>query len=372
MNVPFLDLPGQHQAIRKEVEEGFATILRDASFILGPSVKEFEETFSRFLGVGEAVGVANGTDALILALKAVGVGPGDEVITAVNSFVATAEAIAHTGARPVFVDVEPNTYAMNAALLLDAITKRTKAIIPVHLYGQPADLDGILAFARARGLRVVEDAAQAHGATYRGRRVGTVGEAGCFSFYPGKNLGACGDAGAVVTTDPTLADTVRKLRDHGGSRKHQHDLVGYNSRLDSLQAVVLLVKLRYLDQWNALRQEHAQLYSKLLSGIPGITTPTIREGCTHVFHLYVILASGGKRDALQSYLRQEGIATGIHYPTPLHLTPAFSYLGYRFGDFPVAEACANQVLSLPMFPELTPRQIEYVADRIRHFMEAKT
>ena len=371
MNVPFLDLPGQYQAIRKEVEERLVPIFRDASYILGPSVKEFEEAFGRFLGTGEVVGVANGTDALILALKAIGVRPGDEVITAANSFVATAEAIAHTGARPVFVDVEPNTYTMNVALIPDAITKRTKAMIPVHLYGQPVDLDAVLALGRADGLRVVEDAAQAHGATYRGRPVGTFGEAGCFSFYPGKNLGACGDAGAVVTTDKAVAETVRKLRDHGGTRKYQHDLIGYNSRLDSLQAAVLLVKLRYLDQWNALRQEHAERYTKLLSGIPGISTPTIREGCTHVFHLYVVRVSGGKRDALQNYLRQEGIATGVHYPTALHLTPAFRYLGYGPGDFPVAEACANEVLSLPIFPELTPRQIEYVADRVRHFMEAK-
>lgn len=369
MNVPFLDLIGQYAAIKQEVHQKLEAVLGSASFILGTQVEEFEQAFSRFLGCRSAIGVANGTDALTIALKAIGIGPGDEVITAANSFVATAEAIVHAGAKPVFADIEPETYTLNVSDIKAKLTERTRAIIPVHLYGHPSDMDSVLHLAKSRGVRVVEDAAQAHGAKYHTRRVGTFGDAACFSFYPGKNLGAYGDAGAVVTDDREIAGTVRKLRDHGGVQKHQHDLVGYNSRLDSLQAAVLLVKLKHLDQWNEMRRQHAQLYTKLLSDVPGIVPPSVREGSTHVYHLYVIRVRRGSRDALRQFLDKRQIATGIHYPTPLHLVPAFSYLGYKAGDCPVAEGFANDIVSLPIYPEMKPEQVEYVVEQIHHYMQ---
>lgn len=368
MKVPFLDLTAQYAAIKQEVHQRLDAVLDSASFILGKQVEEFEEAFSRFVDSRYAIGVANGTDALTITLKALGIGPGDEVITAANSFVATAEAIVHAGARPVFVDIEPETYTLKIPEIKSKITGRTRAIVPVHLYGQPADMDALVRLARSHNIRIVEDAAQAHGAKYRTRMAGAFGDAACFSFYPGKNLGAYGDAGAVVTNDLEIAQTVRKLRDHGGIQKYQHDLVGYNSRLDTLQAAILLVKLRYLEQWNGMRQHHAQLYTKLLSGVPGIIPPSVREGSTHVYHLYVVRVTRGSRDALRQYLQERGIATGIHYPTPLHLVPAFSYLGYKEGDFPLAEACAKEIVSLPIYPELKPEQIAYVAEQIHRFM----
>ena len=367
MRVPFVDLKVQYEAIREELEREFRKVFEKTAFIMGPALAEFEEAFARYCGVKHAIGVANGTDALLLALKAFGIGPGDEVITAVNTFIATAEAIVHAGATPVFVDCDPQTYNINVKQLEAKITPRTKAIIPVHLYGQPADMDPILELAKNRGLYVIEDAAQAHGATYRGRKAGSMSQIACFSFYPAKNLGAYGDAGAVVTNDDAIALTVRKLRDHGGVEKYQHDLVGYNSRLDTLQAAVLLVKLKYLDAWNRRRQENAQLYDALLAEVPGIVTPNVLEGATHVYHLYVIRVERGSRDELQRFLRERGVHTGVHYPRPLHLTPAFGYLGYRMGDFPVAERYASQILSLPMYPELTREQIEYVVECIDEY-----
>lgn len=367
MRVPFVDLKVQYEAIREELEREFQKVFEKTAFIMGPALAEFEEAFARYCRVKHAIGVANGTDALLLALKALGIGPGDEVITAVNTFIATAEAIVHAGATPVFVDCDPQTYNINVKQLEAKITPRTKAIIPVHLYGQPADMDPILELAKNRGLYVIEDAAQAHGATYRGRKAGSMSQIACFSFYPAKNLGAYGDAGAVVTNDDAIALTVRKLRDHGGVEKYQHDLVGYNSRLDTLQAAVLLVKLKYLDAWNRRRQENAQLYDALLAEVPGIVTPNVLEGATHVYHLYVIRVERGSRDELQRFLRERGVHTGVHYPRPLHLTPAFGYLGYRMGDFPVAERYASQILSLPMYPELTREQIEYVVECIDEY-----
>jgi len=369
MKVPFLDLMGQYAAIKQEVHQKLDAVLGSASFILGTQVEEFEQAFSRFLGCRSAIGVANGTDALTIALKAIGIGSGDEVITAANSFVATAESIVHAGGKPVFADIEPDTYTLSVADINAKLTDRTRAIIPVHLYGHASDLEPVLHLARSRGIRIVEDAAQAHGATYHRRPVGTFGDAACFSFYPGKNLGAYGDAGAVVTDDHEIAGTVRKLRDHGGVQKYQHDLVGYNSRLDSIQAAVLLVKLKYLDQWNELRRQHAQMYTKLLSDVPGIVPPSVREGSTHVYHLYVIRVRRGSRDALRQFLDKRQIATGIHYPTPLHLVPAFSYLGHKAGDCPIAERAANEILSLPIYPELKSGQIEYVVEQIRHYMQ---
>ena len=371
MTVPFLDLPAQYADLKEELRPHLDRVLDTSAYILGPYAEQFEQAFAEFLGVRHVVGVANGTDALLLALKALGVGAGDEVITAANSFVATAEAIAHCGARPVFVDVEPDTYTIDVRQVEANLTPRTKAIIPVHLYGQPADMSSLGALARKRSIPILEDAAQAHGACFDEQRVGGFGAAACFSFYPGKNLGAYGDAGAVATNRDDLALTLRKLRDHGSAKKYEHDLIGFNSRLDGLQAAVLLVKLKRLGQWNERRRTHAELYSKLLSGVPGLTAPTTRPGATHVFHLYVIRVPAAQRDRLREFLHARGVATGIHYPVPLHVTPAFAALGYRSGTLPVSEDYARTVLSLPMFPELRREQIEYVAEQVTTYMKGR-
>lgn len=369
MTVPFLDFPAQYADLKEELRPHLDRVLDSSAYILGTYAEQFEQAFGEFLGVRHVIGVANGTDALLLSLKALGVGPGDEVITAANSFVATAEAIAHAGARPVFVDVDRDTYTMDVGQVEAKVSSRTKALIPVHLYGQPADLASLEDLAKSHGLAILEDAAQAHGATYRGRPIGGFGAGACFSFYPGKNLGAYGDAGAVATNRDDVALTLRKLRDHGGVKKYEHELIGFNSRLDGLQAAVLLVKLKRLRQWNERRLAHAALYTKLLSGVPGVKVPTVRDHATHVFHLYVIRVPAEHRDGLRAFLQGHGIATGIHYPVPLHLTPAFAYLGYQPGDCPVAEACARSILSLPMFPELRAEQIDYVADRVQRYMK---
>jgi dTDP-4-amino-4,6-dideoxygalactose transaminase len=368
VRVPFVDLRAQYTTIREEVEATVRQVLEGASFIHGPEVAEFEREFASFLGVKHAIGVANGTDALLLALKALGIGDGDDVMIPANTFVATAEAIVHAGARPVLVDINPQTYTINVEQIEDRLTPNTKAIIPVHLYGQPADLGPVLAIAERRGLSLIEDAAQAHGAEYRGRRVGSFGRAACFSFYPAKNLGAFGDAGGVATKDDGVATTLCKLRDHGSVDKYRHELVGYNSRLDTLQAAVLLVKLRRLGEWNRMRREHAQRYDELLAGIPGVVTPRVLDGATHVYHLYVIRVESGDRDGLQLYLRERGIQTLIHYPTPVHLTEAFERRHHGGDHFPMAEQCATEILSLPMYPELERQQIQYVAEQIRNFM----
>lgn len=369
MTVPFLDLPAQYADLKEELRPHLEQVLDTSAYILGPYAERFEQAFAEFLGVRHVIGVANGTDALLLSLKALGVGPGDEVITAANSFVATAEAIAHAGAKPVFVDVEPGSYTIDASQVEAKISPRTKALIPVHLYGQPAEMTSLGELAGSKGIPMVEDAAQAHGASYRGRPVGGLGEAACFSFYPGKNLGAYGDAGAVATNRDDVALTLRKLRDHGGVKKYEHEIVGFNSRLDGLQAAVLLVKLKRLRRWNERRAAHAALYTELLSGVPGVYVPTVRGQATHVFHLYVIRVPAELREGLRVHLQSHGIATGIHYPAPLHLTPAFASLGYRPGDCPVAESYARSVLSLPMFPELRREQVEYVADHVARYIK---
>lgn len=371
MKVPFVDLKAQHNFIHVELWKEWHELFENASFVLGEKVEEFEKQFAHFIRVKHAVGVANGTDAITLALKAMGIGQEDEVITAVNSYIATAEAIIHAGAKPVFVDIDPNTYNINLSLLEKAITPRTQAIIPVHLYGQPADMDPILQLAKKHDLLVIEDAAQAHGAEYKGMKAGSIGHAAGFSFYPSKNLGACGDGGAVVTNDDNLALRLHKLRNHGGVERYQHDLIGYNSRLDALQAAALGIKLRYLNEWNQQRQEHAKLYNQLLLNLSGLITPITPEilgGITHIYHLYVIRLETGSRDKLQQYLYEQGIQTGIHYPKPLHLIPAFAYLGHREGDFPIAEKYSQQILSLPMYPELQPWQIEWVSEQIGNYM----
>jgi dTDP-4-amino-4,6-dideoxygalactose transaminase len=334
--------------------------------VLGQDVKAFEEEFAAFCQADYAVGVDSGYSALELILRAYGIGPGDEVITAANTFIATALAITNTGARPVLVDVDPATFNLDPARLEDAITPATRAIMPVHLYGQTADMDPILSIASQHGLRVIEDAAQAHGARYKGKRAGSLGDAAGFSFYPGKNLGAYGDGGAVVTNDAQLAKRIRMLRDLGMRVKYHHEIKGFNHRLDTMQAAVLRVKLRHLDDWNSARQQVARQYGDRLAHLP-IVTPYSPDWAEHIYHLYVIRTKD--RDALQNYLNQAGIATGLHYPIPIHLQPAYPELGYQEGDFPITERYAKEILSLPMYPELTSDAVGYVANTIEAFLE---
>jgi len=368
MSVPFLNLKSQHRSLREDLWRVWGEVLDSAGFIGGSPVEQFEKSFAAFCETKHAVGVGNGTDALLLALKALGIGRGDEVIVPANSFVATAAGVVHAGATPVFVDIDPRTYNIDVNQIENHISPQTKAIIPVHLYGQPADMNPVLELARLYGLKVIEDAAQAHGALYHGRRAGSMGDAACFSFYPGKNLGACGDGGAVVTSDPDLAQSLRRLREHGGLRKYEHDVVGYNSRLDSLQAAALHIKLGFLDQRNEMRRRHAESYRELLSDITGIVTPFVLSGVTSVYHLYVIRVETGSRTDLQDYLKDHGVQTLIHYPIPIHRTRAFAE--FRKHDCPIAEEYAERILSLPMYPELEKSQLEYVAGLLSDFMRA--
>ncbi len=363
--VPFVDLRAQHDSLRTELFDTITKIVDTSSFIMGQAVKDFEPRFAEFCGCKHAVGVSSGTSALHLALWALGIGPGDEVITIPHTFIATAEAISMRGARPVFVDIDPESYTMDPSKLEAAITPRTKAIIPVHLYGHPTDMDPLLEIAGKHGLRVVEDCAQAHGAEYKGRRVGTMGDAGCFSFFPGKNIGAMGDAGAVTTNDDAIATKVGKLRNHGREGKYEHEMVGYNERMDTLQAAILNVKLPHLNDWNAARRKHADEYRAALAGVD-VVLPTPKPNCTPVYHLFVIRHP--KRDDMQKFLKEKGIATGVHYPLPLHLQPAYADLNYKQGDFPATEKAAKEILSLPMYPEMTLAHIEEVAGAIKEFI----
>lgn len=365
-SIPLVDLKAQYAAIRDEVDAAIRRVLDHTHFILGEEVQAFEAEFARYVGAQGAVGVASGTAALFLALKACGIGPGDEVITTAHTFIATAEAISHTGARPVFVDIDSATCSLDPHLVEQAITPRTKAILPVHLYGQPADMEPLLDIARRNGLRVIEDAAQAHGAEYRGRRCGSIGDLACFSFYPGKNLGAYGDGGAVTGNDPALLERVRKLRDHGRTTKYEHEEVGYGERLDALQAAVLRVKLAHLDDWTAARRRWAAAYTELLAGLP-VLTPVEAPGRKHVYHLYVIRVPEG-RDSLLSFLKQRGVGAGIHYPVPLHRQLAYARDGYADLRLPETEKAAAQVLSLPLYPELTEAQLERVVAAIREWV----
>ena len=332
-------------------------------------MERFEKEFASFCGCKFAVGVGSGTTALWMALLALGVRHGDEVITVPNTFIATCEAISFCGAKPVFVDIDETTYNIDPDLLKDAITPRTKAIIPVHLYGQMADMDRIMEIARAHGLFVIEDACQAHGAEHKGKRAGTIGDVGCFSFYPGKNLGAYGEAGAIVTNNSELAGEVRMFRDHGQVKKYYHSVVGWNGRMDGLQAAVLSVKLNYLAAWNEARRGNAQLYNELLANTDGLITPVEADYARHIYHIYAVRVEN--RDALMSDLAQKDIGCGIHYPLPIHLQEAYRFLGHQKGSFPVAERCAQEQVSLPMFAELTPGQIEQVCREIRSFLRVK-
>jgi dTDP-4-amino-4,6-dideoxygalactose transaminase len=361
MTVPFVDLRVQYLSIKDEIDGAIARVLNNTSFVLGPEVEAFEAAFAEYAGARFCIGVNSGTAAIQLALTACGVGAGDEVIVPANTFFATAEAVSTAGATPVFVDSDPVSYNLDVSKIEASITGRTRAIMPVHLYGQAADLDPIFEIAERRGLMVIEDAAQAHGSLYKGRRVGALGRAGCFSFYPGKNLGAYGEGGAVVTNDEEVARRSRLLRDHGSERKYTHELIGYNFRLEGIQGAVLNVKLRHLERWNQLRREHAARYTELLRE-SSLRLPREMPYAEHIYHLYVVQSD--ERDRLQAALSEAGIQTGIHYPNPIHLQPAYASLNYRRGDFPEAERQSERVLSLPLFPELTEEQIARVTEAI--------
>jgi len=365
MNIPFVDLKAQYLSLKSEIDEAIHSVIEKTAFIRGPHVEEFESSFAAKYGVKRCVTCANGTDAIYITLKVLGIGPGDEVITVANSWISTSETITQTGAKPVFVDIEPDYYHIDPFRIEEKITPRTKAIIPVHLFGQAARIDDIQKICEKHGLVLIEDCAQAHFATYKGRKVGTFGTAGTFSFYPGKNLGAYGDAGAIITNDDVLAKRALMFANHGSLRKHLHEMEGINSRMDGIQAAVLSVKLKYIDEWNLARNQNALIYNHLLSGIDQVQTPKIRENSFHIFHLYVIRAE--KRDELANFLKSKGIDTGIHYPTALPLMPAYQYLGCQAADFPVAHKYQAEILSLPMFPELKNDQISYIASTIREF-----
>ena len=365
MNVPFLDLKAQYRSIKDEVLAAIDEVIENTAFAGGPFVAKFEQEFAKFCNCKHAIGVGNGTDALWMSLVALGVGEGDEVITSPNTFIATAEAISLSGAKPVFVDVEEQTSNMNPALIQAAITKKTKAIIPVHLFGQPSDMDPILEIAGKNNLYVVEDACQAHGAEYKGRKAGSMGNTGCFSFYPGKNLGAYGEGGAIVTNDDALAAKMRMFRDHGQAKKYYHDIIGWNARLDGIQGAVLNVKLKYLNSWNDARRKHAKNYTAGLSAVKDMILPLEADYARHVFHIYAIRVKD--RDKLMAFLGEKGISCGIHYPVPVHLQNAYSFLGKGKGSYPVAEKCAEQYLSLPMFAELSDEQVDYVVQQIKGY-----
>lgn len=356
--IPYLDLGSQYRSIKPEIDAAVLRVLDSSQFILGEEVVAFEREFAAYCSADDAIGVNSGTSALHLALLAAGVGPGDEVITVPFTFVATAAAIVYAGARPVFVDIDAGTYTMAPTEIERAITPRTKAIVPVHLYGHSADMDPILEIARRRGLVVIEDAAQAHGAEYKGRRCGSMGEMAAFSFYPGKNLGAYGEGGAVVTSDPGLARKIRLMRSWGEERRYEHSVKGFNYRMDGIQGAILRVKLRYLEAWTLARRARAAEYGRALAG-SGVARPIEQPGCRHVYHVYAVRLAA--RDTTRAALQAAGIHTGVHYPIPVHLQAAYADLGYRRGDFPVSEAAASQVLSLPIFPEMTTGQVQAVA-----------
>jgi dTDP-4-amino-4,6-dideoxygalactose transaminase len=364
MTVPFLDLKQQYLAIKDEILSAVAGVCESTQFVLGKEVAAFEQEFAAFCGVPHAVALNSGTSALHLALLAAGVGPGDEVITVPCTFVATVAAVLYTGARPVLVDVDPATYTMDPAQIEKVITPKTKALLPVHLYGNAASMDPIIAIARRHGVVVIEDAAQAHGAEYKGRRCGSMGDLGCFSFYPGKNLGAYGEGGLVTTRDPELARRMRMLRDWGAETKYQHVLKGFNYRMEGIQGAILRVKLKYLEAWTEARRRHAAAYNRLLAG-GQLTLPVETPGSRHVYHIYAVLAN--RRDELVAFLNSQGVHASIHYPTPVHLLPAYSDLGYGAGDFPISESIATREISLPMFPEMTEMQVESVCQAVRQW-----
>lgn len=367
MDIPLCDLGAQYRAIADEVNDVIQKVVASTRYIGGPEVSSFESEFADFCGANHAVGVSSGTSALHLAFIAAGVGPGDEVLTVAHTFIATAEPIVSLGARARFVDIDETTYNMDVSKIEAAITEKTKVLLPVHLYGQPVDMDPILELAERRGLKVIEDAAQAHGAQYKGERTcGSLAPLGTFSFYPGKNLGAYGDAGAVTCADPALADRINRLANHGRADKYLHDEEGYNYRLDALQAAILRVKLRHLRDWTEGRRRVAALYHDRLQKVDGVSTPFVPDWANPVWHLYVVRIED--RDRVFTAMREAGIDVGIHYPVPLHLQPAYQYLGYNKGDFPVSERVAGEILSLPIFPEMTETQVDRVVSTLRSLL----
>jgi len=364
MKVQFVDLRKQYAPFKEDILAGISRVLDGMQLFLGENVQALEKEFAQFSGAEHGIGVCDGTAALQIILRAMDIGPGDEVITVSHTFIATAEAIVLVGATPVFVDVDPDTYLMDVSQVESKITPRTKAILPVHLYGQTVDMDPLMEIASRHGLRVIEDACQAHGAEYKGRKAGSLGDAAGFSFYYSKNLGAYGEGGFISTNNAELAAKMRKVRDHGSGVRYHHDLIGLNGRLDEIQAVVLRAKLPHLAAWNEKRRAHAQLYSELLKNVP-VALPSERSTNTPVYHLYVIRAP--KRDELQAFLKEKGVFTGIHYPIPVHLQKSMEFLGYKQGDFPVTERVVSEILSLPMFAELTDEEIKYVVDSVEEF-----
>jgi len=365
MKVPFVDLKGQYNRIKDEILEAINKVLGSAAFIGGDFLRQFEINFTKFCEADYCIGVGNGTDAIFISLKSLGIGKNDEVITAANTFIATSEAISLTGAKVVFCDVNENTYNIDTDLIEEKITEKTKAIIPVHLFGQPADMDKIINIAKKYDLFIIEDASQAHGARYKGKRVGSVGNIGCFSFYPAKNLGAYGDGGAIVTNDSKIAKIIRMYANHGRLEKYNHKFEGVNSRLDGIQAAILNVKLDYLEEWLIKRKNNAKLYNVKLKGVGNIITPNTPTDMEHVFHLYVIRAK--KRDQLIEFLNNNGIGTGIHYPIALPNLKAYEYLGHKPNDFPVSSMLQDEIISLPMYPELSEEEIDYVVNAIKKF-----
>ena len=364
MNIPFVDLKIQYQSLKPEIDAAVGRILESTQFVLGDEVAAFEREFAEYSGAPHGVAANSGTSALHLALLAAGVGPGDDVITVPFTFIATAAAISYTGATPVFVDIEPRFFTMDPAAVEAAITPRTKAIMPVHLYGQVVDMDPILEIASRRGLIVIEDAAQAHGAEYHGRRAGSMGALAGFSFYPGKNLGAYGEGGLTTTADDAMAARMRMLRDWGQPRKYEHAVLGYNYRMEGMQGAILRVKLRRLEEWTEARRRVGRAYTAALAGA-GVECPEERPGCRHVYHVYAVRTP--ERDALRDHLAGRGVGVGIHYPIPVHLQQAYAALGHRAGDFPESERAANEVLSLPIYPELSDAQLDAVVDAVRAF-----
>jgi dTDP-4-amino-4,6-dideoxygalactose transaminase len=367
MNVSFLDLGRQYASIKQEIDNTIRNVIDRSAFIGGSFVEAFEREFAEFCHVKHCIGVGNGTDAISVTLKALGIREGDEVLVPANSFIATSEAVTNVGAKVVFVDVDPNTYNIDVDAIEAKITVRTRAVIAVHLYGQPADMDPILEIAARHRLFVIEDAAQAHGATYKGRTVGSIGDAACFSFYPGKNLGAYGDGGAIVTSDDALASRARMLANHGRVDKYNHEIEGYNSRLDGLQAAILSVKLKHLPAWNESRRRWARLYSELLANCDAVTPHDLSD-VESVYHLYVIRVKPELRDDLRAFLQQQNIATGIHYPIALPNLLAYSYLNHRASDFPESSRSSASIISLPMFAELTEAEVSHVCDSVVGFL----
>jgi dTDP-4-amino-4,6-dideoxygalactose transaminase len=362
MKVPFLDLKAQYETIKEEINAAIQEVVDSCAFAGGPFVEKFEKEYAEFCGVDHVIGVGSGTEALWLSLLALGIGRGDEVITVPNTFIATVEAIIFAGATPVFVDIDENSYTMDPDLIEGAITSKTKAIIPIHLFGQMADMDPIMDIAKKHGLFIIEDACQAHGAEYKGKKAGTIGDTGCFSFYPGKNLGAYGEAGAVVTNNSDLYEKISMLRNHGQGNKYYHDVIGWNARMDGIQGAVLSVKLKHLVEWNEARRRNAWLYDELLSEITGIIIPQEADYRKHIYHIYAVRVAN--RNALIEFLKGENIHCGIHYPVPVHSQNAYGSLRLRKGIYPVSEKCAEEFISLPMFAELASEQIKHVVSEI--------